>query len=67
LHEKSVICDRTRRQDADSGVRALVDLQHDVGVSILGDLVGDEALPLEEPVGADHEPMVLALLFFAFF
>ena len=63
LLKQSVVCDGAWRQNTNPTVRTLVNLMHDILAHRLADLVRHEALPLEEPVRADHIPMKVLLSF----
>ena len=62
--KESVVSDRARRQDSNSTIRALIYLMEDVLVDCLRDFICDKAFPLEKPVRADHEPVVLGFRVF---
>ena len=59
-----VVCDSTWRKNADSTVRTLVNLVNHVLIHGFRDFVCHKALPLEEPVGADHVPRIFCLALF---
>ena len=63
LLKQSVVCDGAWRQNTNPTVRTLVNLMHDILAHRLADLVRHEALPLEEPVRANHIPMKVLLSF----
>ena len=48
----------TGRQYTYTTARALIYFMEDALIDGFGDFVGDEALPFEEPVRADHVPRV---------
>lgn len=65
VDEKTAVGDGARWKDADALVLTNSDLvlHVRVGHGSLGDFVGNEALPLEEPVTGDHVPLLrIALL-----
>ena len=62
LVEQSIIRNRSWRQDTDLAVGTFTDFFQDVCIDCLRDLIGDKALPLEEPVRAYHVPALFLFL-----
>ena len=59
--EKGVVRYWTRRKYSDAAILALIYFLEDFLVDGLGDFVSHEALPLKQPVRANHVPVVFAL------